>query len=383
MNFIRFSAPFACVLMVMVGARSLSGQVNLSITVGPPPIPEYDQPVLPGDGYSWIPGYWAWEGDGYFWVPGTWVETPAVGLLWTPGYWDWNGQYFIFRTGYWASHVGFYGGINYGYGYGGSGFEGAHWQGQHYYYNRAVTNVNRSHVTNVYNKTVVVHNPTRVAYNGGRGGLRAVPTSRDRTVEREHHVPPTAEQTQHHQSAGQNKGLFAVANHGRPPVAATARAKDFSPQSAVPARGPRGPEQNATRNAPGRAVTPAAKAHGADAKPAVPGRPGPRLERPPIAVAPPSAKVPASPPRRPVPQRRPDAPTSGRDPVPPKRIDPPPPPRPDLPHPPRVVQPEPAPIHLPPANRPQPAPARPEPPPQARPAPNPAPRREGEERPRQ
>ena len=26
----------------------------------PPPLPDYEQPQAPGDGYLWTPGYWAW-----------------------------------------------------------------------------------------------------------------------------------------------------------------------------------------------------------------------------------------------------------------------------------------------------------------------------------
>ena len=30
---------------------------------------------LPGPGYIWTPGYWAYDpADGYYWVPGTWVR---------------------------------------------------------------------------------------------------------------------------------------------------------------------------------------------------------------------------------------------------------------------------------------------------------------------
>src|SRR5713226_7503522 len=48
----------------------------------PPPLPDYEQPPCPEDGYMWTPGYWAWGGGGYYWVPGTWVQPPQVGLLW-------------------------------------------------------------------------------------------------------------------------------------------------------------------------------------------------------------------------------------------------------------------------------------------------------------
>jgi hypothetical protein len=62
-------------------------QVDASIsapTLPPPELPAYEQPICPGDGYIWTPGYWAWDGE-YYWVPGTWVMAPETGYLWTPG----------------------------------------------------------------------------------------------------------------------------------------------------------------------------------------------------------------------------------------------------------------------------------------------------------
>jgi hypothetical protein len=103
--------------------------VGVSITVAPPVLPVYDQPPLPGPGYMWTPGYWAWDDGDYYWVPGTWVEPPAVGLLWTPGYWGWRDGIYVWNAGYWGPHIGFYGGVNYGFGYVGVGYAGGFWRG--------------------------------------------------------------------------------------------------------------------------------------------------------------------------------------------------------------------------------------------------------------
>ena len=156
----RLVSPLACILLAGAAASPLSAQISIQITVGPPPIPVYEQPILPEDGYIWTPGYWGWGDEGYYWVPGTWVQAPEFGLLWTPGYWGWNDEYFEFHQGYWGTHVGYYGGINYGHGYGGYGYEGGYWRGRNYYYNRSVSNVSNTRVTNVYNKTVIVNNNT-------------------------------------------------------------------------------------------------------------------------------------------------------------------------------------------------------------------------------
>jgi hypothetical protein len=49
----------------------------------------------------------------------TWVQPPSVGLLWTPGYWGWRDGIYVWSAGYWEPHIGFYGGVDYGFGYGG------------------------------------------------------------------------------------------------------------------------------------------------------------------------------------------------------------------------------------------------------------------------
>jgi len=210
--------------------------VGISVRVGPPPLPVYAQPICPGPGYFWTPGYWAWNDDeGYYWVPGTWVVAP-VGMLWTPGYWGWGGGFYAWHAGYWGPHIGFYGGINYGFGYTGVGFVGGEWRGREFFYNRSVTNVSVTNVTRVYNKTVIVNNTRNVSYNGGSGGIEARPTHQEEIAAHEQHVAPLAAQSQHERLASQNRQNFASQNHGRPAVAATARAGDFSSRSAVPAR---------------------------------------------------------------------------------------------------------------------------------------------------
>src|SRR5271154_7151460 len=119
-----------------------AAQISVSITLEPPALPVYEQPALVEEGSIWAPGYWDYDQDtGYFWVPGTWVQPPTVGLLWTPGYWGWGNGGYAWSAGYWGATVGFYGGISYGFGYTGEGYAGGHWQGEHFYYNRAVSNV--------------------------------------------------------------------------------------------------------------------------------------------------------------------------------------------------------------------------------------------------
>ena len=237
-TWIRRIVP-ALLLLALPALSMAQVSLNISVNVPPPELPVYEQPPIPQEGYLWTPGYWAWGDDiqDYYWVPGTWVEAPQPGYLWTPGYWGSQGGEFLWNAGYWGPHVGFYGGVNYGYGYGGSGFEGGEWRGGHMYYNRSVTNISTTNVTNVYNKTVVNNvTVTHVSYNGGSGGVRAQPSSSELAAAHEQHVAFVPAQRQHEQMARGNPELRAGNNQGKPPIAATARPGSFSGAGVVAAK---------------------------------------------------------------------------------------------------------------------------------------------------
>lgn len=229
------SRALAALVLLFGFAASATAGVSVSVDVAPPALPVYVQPLCPGDGYIWTPGYWAWGDGDYYWVPGTWVLAPEPGLLWTPGYWAWDDVHFVFHEGYWAPHVGFYGGINYGFGYGGVGFEGGYWRGGHFYYNRAVANISAANVRNVSTKTVIHNTINVVSYNGGTGGTTAHATAQELRAAAERHVPPVAAQSEHVRLARNNPALRAESNHGRPPIAATQHAHEFSGRGVVKA----------------------------------------------------------------------------------------------------------------------------------------------------
>src|SRR3984885_6731252 len=109
----RLIRPLLLAMAMLFLSSASFAQIGVAITIAPPELPVYEQPVCPGDGY-----------------------------IWTPGYWGWGGSSFVWYDGYWGPTVGFYGGINYGFGYFGHGFEGGRWDGGHFFYNRAVANVN-------------------------------------------------------------------------------------------------------------------------------------------------------------------------------------------------------------------------------------------------
>jgi hypothetical protein len=224
------------VLVFSLAPTAARAAVVVSVGFAPPALPVYAQPLCPGDGYLWTPGYWAYGPGGYYWVPGVWVQPPTVGLLWTPGYWGWGGSAFIFHAGYWGPHVGFYGGINYGFGYGGVGFFGGRWEGGHFAYNTAVMNVNRTVIHNTYVENVHVNNVgNHTSFNGGRGGINARPGPQEMAAARENHIGPTGMQQSHMQAAQSNRGNFASANGGHPQMAAMQR--PGATNTAVAARG--------------------------------------------------------------------------------------------------------------------------------------------------
>jgi WXXGXW repeat (2 copies) len=201
--------------------------VGISIRVAPPAIPVYVQPACPVEGYLWTPGYWAYGDAGYYWVPGVWVAPPRVGVLWTPGYWGWGGGVYAWHAGYWGPHVGFYGGVNYGFGYGGVGFGGGEWRGGRFAYNTAVVNVNTTVIHNTYvNRTVIVNNTARTSFNGGPGGLNARANAEELRASHESHIQPTTAQVSHQHLASTQRANFASENHGRPATPALSRVNE-------------------------------------------------------------------------------------------------------------------------------------------------------------
>jgi WXXGXW repeat (2 copies) len=201
-----------------IPAASFAG-IFVSIGIGAPPVlPVYAQPICPAPGYIWTPGYWSYDDQaGYYWVPGAWVLAPYEGALWTPGYWGWGNGGYLWHVGYWGPHVGFYGGVNYGFGYSGRGFDGGYWDRGRFRYNTAVMHVDgaRFH-DNVYNQRVVIRNENRVSYNGGHGGIDARPSREEEGWGREQHTAPLGAQHQNEMRASQNRAQFANVNHGRP-----------------------------------------------------------------------------------------------------------------------------------------------------------------------
>jgi hypothetical protein len=226
----------ACSLIALTAAAHAQLNISVSANVAPPPLQIYEQPPMPEGDHLWTPGYWAWDRSDadYYWVPGTWVSAPEPDLLWTPPYWGWNDGSYAFHSGYWAREVGYYGGIDYGYGYTGRGYEGGRWEHGAFFYNRSVNNLGNVRVANVYEKTVTVNSSSsHVSFNGGRGGTDARATPQQEAFAKERHVDGTPLQTRHVEAASKDRTLFSKENHGKPAIAATSRPGEFNGAGAL------------------------------------------------------------------------------------------------------------------------------------------------------
>ena len=154
-------------------AASAVVAIGVSINVAPPELPVYEQPPIPGPGYLWTPGYWAWGDEWLLLGAGHLGRAAAAGLSLDAGLLGLGRRRLLWHAGYWGPHVGFYGGVNYGFGYGGHGYRG-----------RLLARRRRSTTTAA--STIIpgtCTSPTsttnrdrrhgnRVSFNGGNGGVR-------------------------------------------------------------------------------------------------------------------------------------------------------------------------------------------------------------------
>jgi hypothetical protein len=117
----------------------------------------------------------------------------------------------------------------------------------------------------VYDTRVNVTNETRVSFNGGHGGIDARPTREEEAAEHDRHIGAVAAQTQHVQAARENRELRASVNHGKPPIAATARPGEFKGGGTVAAK--EGGRYNPPERSEGNAARPSNPVHAKDLGP--------------------------------------------------------------------------------------------------------------------
>lgn len=71
------------------------------VGVEPPPPRHESAPPIPGPGYAWIDGYWAWQLGRHVWIGGRWALPPA-GHAWVPGRWNRYDRGWRWRDGRWG-----------------------------------------------------------------------------------------------------------------------------------------------------------------------------------------------------------------------------------------------------------------------------------------
>jgi len=210
-------------LLSLFPLRSFAGAI-ISVSLMPPPLPAYDQPPCPDQNLVWVPGYWAWNQRSYYWVPGAWVEPPFAGAMWTPGHWNWSHHPFTLYTwlgGYWSFHVGYYGGVNYGYGYGGYGYSGGVWHGSLFAYNLEIVRVDNRWVRETFRDPGLVdrgyiERENHSGFNGGPGGVNYHISPEEQAVEHEKHWEPTGFQQQYESRFRDDQAYWYNTNHGQP-----------------------------------------------------------------------------------------------------------------------------------------------------------------------
>ena len=344
----RWLLPALVLLFMSIPPVSFGG-VLITVGFAPPVLPVYEQPPCPQEGWLWVPGYWAYD-DGYYWVPGQWMPAPYVGALWTPPWWGWENGMYVFHDGYWGNEVGYYGGVDYGYGYMGVGFVGGEWRDGAFAYNTAVMRVNTTSIHNTYvNETIVrnntISNDRHVAFNGGPGGIRHDPTPRERAAMGGRHTAATQIQAQYAQVARNDRASYAKVNGGHPQTPTVTNPAGSANEPRGPARNQTlphtaTPSRNETQPAPeprpeahpgSRPETPRAESRPAPAPHQVPGhetrpippapRPVPEHQSAPAPVprnesnpAPAARPAPQQPEARPAPEPRPEKPKENQRP---------------------------------------------------------------------
>jgi hypothetical protein len=90
--------------LLLLAAGAAFGQLSVGIRIGaPPPVRVVRvQPRSPGEGYSWIAGYWYPVNNHYSWHEGYWTRPAYTGARWVAPHHD-GERYF---DGYWEGDRG-------------------------------------------------------------------------------------------------------------------------------------------------------------------------------------------------------------------------------------------------------------------------------------
>jgi hypothetical protein len=77
------------------------GQFSVYIGSAPPPLRYERRPPIPGEGYTWVDGYWGVQGRRYVWVPGRWQQPPFAGAYYSHPHYDHYQKGWQYHEGHW------------------------------------------------------------------------------------------------------------------------------------------------------------------------------------------------------------------------------------------------------------------------------------------
>ena len=98
-------ASLAGALFVVAGCI-VAEPVPVVQTPPPPPAAQVEVvPAMPGPGYVWVPGHWAWRGPrrGYVWIGGHYAIPAQPNYVWIPGTWAPSTQGYVWVEGHWRA----------------------------------------------------------------------------------------------------------------------------------------------------------------------------------------------------------------------------------------------------------------------------------------
>ncbi len=90
------------VLMLSLSAMPAFARTDFNVDIGvAPPAERVEAVPAARPGYTWVPGYWAWEDNQHVWVNGRWMED-RPGYHWEGEHWVHHDNKYRFERGYWA-----------------------------------------------------------------------------------------------------------------------------------------------------------------------------------------------------------------------------------------------------------------------------------------
>ena len=67
----------------------------------PPAVIVEERVVSPGEGYTYVNGYWHWDSTRYVWVSGQWIQPPHAEAVWVAPRYERSDDGFHFTVGFW------------------------------------------------------------------------------------------------------------------------------------------------------------------------------------------------------------------------------------------------------------------------------------------